>query len=166
MVSGEVSPSSALDHDPAGRGDLARREKLLEGGDAEEDDKRGVQCLNLSAKIVTAALGFFPPRASVLRRPALHDVGDEHVVPRESRQHQKAFELPPCRADEWPPGLVFLPPGCLIHEHDTIPPVAFTVPRLRSAPAQFALLATSELLRTFAYKKLSPHSPESHCASV
>src|SRR3989442_15762494 len=121
MVSWDLAPSAALDLVPGGRGDIARREKLLEGGDAEDDDKRGVQCLNLSAKIVTAALGFFPPRAAVLRWPALHHVGDVHVIPGESRQPQKAFEPLPCCADEWPPGLVFLPPGCLPHEHDAGP---------------------------------------------
>src|SRR5438132_224807 len=150
MIGGEVPPPSALDYDPAGSGDLARGEELLEGGDAEEDNKRGVHCLNLSAKIVTAALGFFPSRASVLRWPALHDVGDVDVIPGESRQPQKAFEPLPCCADEWPPGLVFLPPGCLPHEHDAGPSRPLTWDRLLSAPAEVALLAGPDLLRQLA----------------
>ena len=53
---------------------------VLQSGRAEQHHHFGFYKLDLSLKIGNALRGLFSARVSVLRRPALHPVGNEHVA--------------------------------------------------------------------------------------
>ena len=77
----------------------------------------GSDQLELPEQVVLAVVDLLRQRVAVAGRPALQDVGDEHVAALEADLAQQLVEQPPGLADERQAALVLAGAGRLADEH-------------------------------------------------
>src|SRR5204863_7253745 len=113
-------------------------EQALGGRPSHGQDDRGLHQLDLPVKKRQAGRDLVVLRQPVLRRPALHDVADEHLIARQRDRFENFGEQLAGAADERSSGLVFSAPRPLADHHQTRRGEALARHRPGAAVAQLA----------------------------
>src|SRR5439155_13806006 len=125
--------------DPGARHERGHREA------AQRDDQGRIEDLQLSLQEWPAGSDLVRQRIAIVRRPALHDVGDEDLVTRPLDRREQLDELVAGPSHERPPQAVFVEPRSLADEHDLGGGVALAGNRVGSGFVQPTSLADADL---------------------
>jgi small subunit ribosomal protein S1 len=132
---------------PAVAHDAADPERVLERDRAQHQDHLGLDRIDLPLQEGLARVDLVGSGVAVLRRPALHHVGDVHLGSLQTEHvHQHLVEHLPGRPHEGLPGAVLLLPGPLPDDHEVGLGVSDAVDDVATPLAEPAAGAVAEVV--------------------
>ena len=112
---------------------------------AKRDDDGRVEDLELAVEVLGAGRDLVRLRVAVVGRPALHDVGDEHLLAPPADRRQQLDQEVTGPSDERATQAVLVEPGALADEHDLRVRIALTGNGAGAALVEAAIRARSHL---------------------